>query len=599
MSQEQAPTQQSAPTQEAPQTESAGVDAVGNAQRTQEAGLGGAGAAPAEMGIIGPFASMILDAMPMAAALPMAKQFITNPEVQKWVLGQDLTQVVKDIGCLTNLLLPGIWPVGVGFDWESELAGKLVAGAGFMGHAKVMHSSASKMDLEVKLEGAFGLGAGVGGKVSDAFGDSAGLMAKAGLTIGVSEKDTFSVDMDLMPLIQATQNIDPSFLLNVLKGTVSGRGIIDFGTDVAKYLTAIATETATATWDREQKFTVGADASAIGGSESGLAYLAEGAEEHLTELEKMVVALTPWLSVAMGGALEIMPTGLGQFDIKLTCDSAGAVELFTAMPEMKGVLDGTTLEWLANGASIGLEIDLQIPATVEMISGRLSLDPAAAMVTHRVGAKLDKTDVTDGLMIPLMDLPALVATMSMGGDLDEMLDAGSLPGFSREIQIRVTAETLSSVYPAWTALIDELPERSMMSESILYLEGQADLAPTAFDVLRGRGIQVPGGMDGFGALLSLGSLAVANATGNIMEAAPEWRAGHEDALFELAAMVNVGEARLRGHIHIGVGGGVDAAEAIEASSTARTEAGVAIDTTVAGEEASRVVKALGQGLSAA
>ncbi len=123
MSQQQAPSQQTTSNQESPQTDSPSTDAVGNQQRNQEAGLSGAGAAPEEMGILGPFAEMILDAMPLSGALLMAKGAMDNPTVQKWVGGLDIYAAVKELGRLSNTLLKDIWPVGLGIDFEGEVAG--------------------------------------------------------------------------------------------------------------------------------------------------------------------------------------------------------------------------------------------------------------------------------------------------------------------------------------------------------------------------------------------------------------------------------------------------------------------------------------------
>ena len=95
MARQQSTQQQSAPVPEQVQTNTADLDPLGNAQRTEDAGLGGQGTAPDDMGLLGPLASVILDAMPLPMALMTAKGAIESPHVQGWVRSLDFLDVAK------------------------------------------------------------------------------------------------------------------------------------------------------------------------------------------------------------------------------------------------------------------------------------------------------------------------------------------------------------------------------------------------------------------------------------------------------------------------------------------------------------------------
>lgn len=591
MSQQQTPSQEPTQTQATPQTENPSVDTVGNAQRSSEAGLGGGGVAPQDMGIAGPFACTILGAMPIAAGLRMAKAAIESPHVQEWVLQQSLFDVAQDAAQGLMSLLPGLWPVGVGLDYEGQVAGHLVGGVDMMGSAKLIHSAANQMSLMVERKGSIDVSAAAGVAVMDAFGDESGLMAKAGISLGIKDKAQASMALDIGPLISAIQKVDPQFLLDLMMGRGSPNGLLDFAPNVEHFLRAIGDCSSALAWQYDPVLVLGAKEEAFVGTDQEMAIMAEQFSDDLPMLTEALLAI-PLLKACAGVEVELRPAGVGKVDAKIIASQGSELAAVFKDPELVKAVDGTVLEWFTTGLGAAMGFELNIGVTLPIGSASPVYDIAGATVTMISETDAGGAAVKDGHTVGLMDLPRLALTMTAGGSIDDLIDAGAVPAHQRAVRVSLTAQEMQEKYPDLTSILGFCVEHGVQGESVLSLVGQATLPAEAFACLKGRGIVIPNALDGTSGILDLGQIAVALATGNIADTMPEWLQGHEVALVELAAKVQLADARLVGHFHMGAGGGVQVAAKAGLDATARGEAGVAIDKAVPAEEATVMLKAM-------
>ncbi len=599
MSHQRSTEQQPNQTQEQPQATTTSVDGLGNAHRTDEAGLGGRGAAPDDMTIMGPFAGVILDAMPLPAALLTASKAITSSHVQTWVRSLDYLDVTTRLGSLANSLLTDAWPIGVGCDFEGQVAGRLVGGADLLGKTTAMRATASQLHLSVERKGELSCGGAAGLQLSNAFGDEVGALAKAEVSIIIDDNSDLYIDVDLVPLIQTMGRIHPDFLLNVLTGDASGRGLLDIGANIGQFLDVLATETVSMDWSSSPMLSIGAGAQAFAGNDLSIANLLDGAAEQLPGLVQVIASLAQKMSGATGVLLELEPIGSCQFNAKYTCEAGAAGQLLSMEPQLAQALDDPSRDWLTHGLGAKLSMMLQVPMTLHPGTGIVVPDTAGAMITVQTHSEMGATEIADHQTVALTDLPSLLSAITTGGDLDALLQDNAFPTFERTLRMEVTAERMDTAFPEWQDLLDAIPDCVLPSETVLYVEGKALLPPDALNTLIGHGIQLPDCTDGMTAVWDLGNLVIDLATGNTTVAPPDWLAGHETALFEAAAQVHLCDTRLRGHFHLGQGGGIDAGAGIEASGSARMEAGIVLDQVLEDADATRVVRALGRSQSAA
>jgi len=576
---EQAPTEE-VPTQEAPST------GPGNAAQCEEDGLMGGLAAKA-MDLTGPMAGMILECMPLGKAMEMAGPLLSNPTIAEWAKSIDIGSAIDELGAAASEKLLALWPVGTGVDAEGELAGQIVGGVSILGKVKAIRTGTKEIQVDAELYEGLDATVGEGVELTNAFDDVvAGAIAEAGLTVGLSSQNHLTANLDILQVLRSAADLKAINVLQILQGALPAQGVLDTGMDPRGLLQNLVNELEGMEWTTEDAIELGAGARASAGMATAedLGWFFPTA---VAVLGTVIQGISPLLQASAGCAMRILPAGFPTVKVEHTGQLDGLAQLLTGHPNLGGILDEQTIAALSGPASAGIGFTLRYDCF--LAPSITSVDLATAFLTLTGTSDVGGLSVIDGVEIPLVEIPQYLMA---GGDLDEILAAGAAPTLTRSVSIDVPIAQLEEIFPSWIQQI--LPEGTMGmdSEQVLRLEGSATLPGEALMCLQGRGIQLPAmGLAVLG-LTDIAAAAIGLSMGHGQGAVPEWLAGHEDALVTMGAQVQMSEARLVGHIHLGKGGGLAGAAAGKLAAEARAEGGLAVDKPVEGAQAQQVLTAL-------
>jgi hypothetical protein len=586
MSYAYAQSAEQAPAQEAPTQEAPAPAGPGNAAQCEEGGLMGGLAAKA-MDLTGPMAGMILECMPLGKAMEMAGPLLSNPTIAEWAKRIDIGAAIDELGAAASEKLLALWPVGTGVDAEGELAGQIVGGISILGKVKAIRTGTKEIQVDAELYEGLDTTVGGGAELTNAFDDVvAGAIVEAGLSIGLSSQNHLTANLDILQVLRSAADLKAINVLQILQGALPAQGVLDTGMDPRGLLQNLVNELEGMQWTTEDAIELGAGGRASAGiaTADDLGWYFPTA---VAVLGTVIQGLAPLLQASAGCVMRILPAGFPMVKVEHIGQIDGLARLLTGHPDLGGILDEQTIAALSGPVSAGIGFTLRYDCF--MAPFITSVDLATAFLTLTGTSEVGGLSVIDGVEIPLSEIPQYLMA---GGDLDEILAAGAAPTLTRSVGIDVPIAQLEQIFPSWIQQI--LPEGTMGmdSEQVLRLEGSATLPGEALMCLQGRGIQLPAmGLAVLG-LTDIAAAAIGLSMGHGRGAVPEWLAGHEDALSTMGAQVQMSEARLVGHIHIGAGGGLSGNAAGKLATEARAEGGLAVDKAVEGAQARQVLAAL-------
>jgi hypothetical protein len=573
-------------TQEAPSQEAPAQSGPGNAANCEEGGFLGGLAAKA-MDLTGPMADVILDCMPLSKAMELAAPVIDNPIVQKWAEGIDIGTAIDQLGSAATDKLLALWPVGTGVDAEGELAGRVVGGGSVLGKVKAIRSGPQSVQFDADLFAGLDATVGEGAVVTNAFDDQvAGAIAEAGLRIGLSSTNHGVANLDILQVLQSAADLKAFSVLQILLGQLPGAGLLDMGVEPDSLLQSFINQLEGVEWTREEAIEVGASAQASAGGASA-EDLQNMFPTSLPVLGALIEGIAPYLQVSSEYTTRVLPAGFPLVTYEHIGQLSGLGQLLTGHTGLSGILDEETIAKLSVPAAG--EIGIMLSYDCIIAPAVATVDPSSALVTLSNTSEVGQMSEIDGVQIPLLELPQYLMA---GGDLDEILAAGAAPTLTRSVSIDVPLARLTDIFPGWAETLIAQSGGGLPMEQVLQLQGTATLPGEALMCLQGRGIQLPAMGLALLSLTEIAGAAIGQSMGHGQAAVPEWLSGHEDALSTMATQVQMPEARLIGHIHLGAGGGIEGAAAVDVAGEARAEGGLAVDKTVEGPQAKQVLHAL-------
>ncbi len=453
---------------------------------------------------------------------------------------------------------------------ESELAGAWVVGASILGKAKVVRSSDSTIQGDVELHQGLDLSVGSGAELTNAFDDRvAGALASAGASVGLESHHNLTVDIDWLQLLAASAELGVFNLADVLSGEIPAAGLLDLATPHTM-LQNLVNMTEGAQWTAEDAIELMASGSAGAGVNLDVDTLALAFPKSFPNIGKIILGFAPLLDVVGNFGVRLLPNNFPTLGVELVGDLSGMAQVISSVPGMGGLLDDTAIEGMEGLAGAGVSATMAFDVVVGSNSG-------------------GGVDMEDAVAVPLSEIGTY---LSAGGDLDTILAAGAAPDITRTVGIDVPVSQLKEIFPGWVEGLIGGADIHNLTEQVLHLEGSATLPGWALSTLQGRGIQVPGTALAVVGLADIAASAIGMHMGAGRGSVPEWLAGHEDALVGMSLNVQMTEARLVGHIHVGVGAGASGKTGLGAEGEARAEGGLAVDKAVEGGQARQLIRTL-------
>ena len=564
----------------------AGPTLDSNSQSTEEAGLTGGGADVSEMGLGGSFAGMVLDCMPLIAAVPLARKFIDNVAVQEWASQYSLMEVAESLGSAANHVLNDFWPVGLGFDVEGQVAGAVIVGGDMTGTISALRTGSNSLEVAVDGEAGIGLkGCGAGVALTNAFGeDVAGAMAKANLGVESHYLAENTVDFDLISVLKAYGGLCGQSLVDTL-------GSASFNPVSSLMLNAVQAQVPQdAAWDLTHELSVVAEAglnvSAISDEyQAGMISDCTG----LSTLADYAQQILPLIDLAAEASLTFRQENDGTTTIEREASLSVLSDLFAKTPYLAELVPPEVVSALAGN-------------TGGEVAGRMSLVMSCAPGTadikfdgEKSGIALIGTAESGGQSVETEAFFSFTSLRDSAMDMAEDGVAGAvlLGDITKTARIELDPQVAEQHCPQLVQQILGLSGEWLDSETQLVLEGSMTLKANVMMGLFGSQV-----MESITNPDHCMQYAMDLAGGLRRELPPEL-SQHADLIQQLAASVEFSEARIVGHMHQGMGGGASAKWGAGVDATGRAEGGVMIDKAVEGPEADRIRRALIGGRSAA
>jgi hypothetical protein len=555
---------------------------LSNAAEITANGLDSVGEAPEQMGLSGSFASTILDCMPLIASLPMAKAFSNNPSVVAWASEISLNEALVSLRSAANSTLENLWPIGTGFSAETQMKGQFLEGLNGVAHMSALRTDGDTISLSVDGIAGVGLsGGGPGVSVSDAFGqDVATMMAGAGLDLEVRYVAKKKAEFDVLSLLGSAALLSWT-LADIIPGGVGLDLPSMFSLRQQSFQDGISD---TAEWDISTEMALMAKVEGKFGTfsqdmESEFVNQSIGAGA----FSEVVKTLLPTLAVCAAGGLLLREEAdkslvvEGEANIGLLVGSLGSVPMVADLlpPSAQASLEGMM------GASGEARVRLVFSYTDSLA---LNLD------SKKSGFMASASEAEAGQQISIERFLSFANLSALNGVADGQ--AGSLAlamDLKKTVNLEVDARVLKTHAPALSGAIEMLSEGLLDSESKLSLAAEASLSAAEAQRILGPGFQAPEGL-----MMAALDLAVTGCMPSEAALVP-----FGESITRLSQAVDLSGARLVGHVHCGVGGGVSVTVGAKMSGVIRAEGGLLVDMPIDGVEADRVLAALGGGRVAA
>lgn len=535
---QQQPPAQRSPTQEQSQTAAPAVEQpAGNQQAAQDAGLA-TDQPDTDTSLLGPFAEMMLSAMPLSVALPLALPFLANPAVRRWLLSlapDAVGRLLQSDPGLSHALLEKVWPVGIGFQVAAgdDLALKGAKGNPAFSRSAV-HAAPGSVEESLSVSLVVGRGKGGGLDATDSLGGGAASEAKAGATLGLDVEGHSYAPF-------------PDQWWDLL-----GKTPLDVLLDIASGVRAPPTLATGAAPGEAWRFS----AATSMGAEAGAAMSALGVSDWPAWLVPLVDQLAPEEAAGHAGSAEVQAAlGAGVVVRNVAeVSSAGA----SCALEAQG-----TLTALARGGMPTLlpSSDAQALHEVAQVAGGGTLEATVALRAQAGPAGLSLTvggvEVTRTALQGAVEQASTKAFPGLGAlaaytrslsdvgpepgagevPLQEVLDAGVAVDRTLSTTVTLDPAALPSVAPGvWSEILSLVGPEAPRSGVVLAESAELSLAGTAritqahLEQAAAAGVVAPGPTAGT-AVDATADALLALASG---EDAPSWAARWDSALRGIA-----------------------------------------------------------------
>jgi len=583
--QRQTTDQQTDQTQSVDQAQ-AGPTLDSNAQHTEEAGLTGGGADVSEMSLGGSFAGMVLDCMPLIAAVPLARKFIDNVAVQEWASQYSLIEVADSLGSAANHVLNDFWPVGLGFDVEGQVAGAVIVGGNMTGTISALRTGTNSLEVSVDGEAGVGIkGCGAGVALTNAFGEEvAGAMAKAKVGVESHYLAKNTMDFDLISVLKAYGGLCGQSLVATLGATT-------FNPVSSLMLNAVDGQIPQdSAWDLTHELSVvgeaGLNVSAISDEyQAGMISDCTG----LSALADYAQQILPLIDMAAEASLTVRQESDGTTTIEREGSLSVLSDLFAKTPYLAELVSPEVVSALAGNAGGEVAGRMSLVMHAEPGTSDINFDGEKSGIALTGTAESDGQSVETEAFFSFNSLQESAMGMAEGGVAGSVL----LADITKTARIELDPQLAEQHCPQLVQQILGISGEWLDSETQLALEGSMTLKANVMTGLFGTQV-----MESISNPDHCMQYAM-DLAGGLRRELPADLVQHADLVQQLAASVEFSEARIVGHMHQGVGGGASAKWGAGVKATGRAEGGMMIDKAVEGSEADRIRRALVGGRSAA
>jgi hypothetical protein len=562
-----------------------------NANELAQVGVDGGGADVGEMDLTGSFAGMVLDCMPMIAAFPMAQRFASNPAVLEWAAQYTVEDLVSAVGGASTALLKQLWPVGIGFDAEGQVAGRFAGGVDVMAQTSAIRTGPNRLDVGIGYQASVGVeGVGAGVEMTDAFGEkAAGVMAKAGIKVAASVQANQTTEFDAMEVLRASKNLAEQSVSDILVHPLAPMQFLLPDEWIGRIDYMCIDD-----WKIVREIVLSGGASATEGQldpskHSGLV----GDLMAFDPLGVRAENIMPFLDGSICSELAVRFEGNDRMLMEGALKTVGSVEGIANLPGMAEVLSPESLsvlsEIVAGGAEAGivLSLDLTVPNWKESIDMELS---GIQTVTN---TDLEGVSIEDSVFISMASLSTELRSSAPDGSTEVVV----CPTLARTVHIDLDPSQADAHCPELLQQVLGITGTLYDSQTVLQLTGTMELGSDVANPLIAQMFSGPNRLTGV-SIAEIFDAAMARASGTV-DVWPGWAQGWEVVLEQLVGVIAFSGARIVGHVHQGAGGGFEVSLAASAEAVARMEGGIVVDRPVSGEDAMRIRAAMSGNLNAA
>lgn len=544
-----------------------------NLDEVAQAGLGSGGVDASEMGIEGGFAGMVLDCLPMVAAVPLAKKFASNPAVKAWAETRTLDEVIQSLQGASNRLLAELWPVGVGVFVQGRLAGQMVGGVDSVASVSAVRTHTHSMELNAEGSGRVCVSGGpLGLAMFDRFGEVSGAMAKAGLKAGVGFDAHTVTEFDAVELLSAAGHLGKDLNLFLSGGLNLYESLGSQALDLPPVPQFLGPK-----WRVDHRLFFDAEASAdlapfdaeLEEAFLGLSGLLDGA---LPDAESWA----PIVRMAAQTGLVLTIGNDGRCTVEGRCSAEAMALIPTVLAESGRECSAGSVATLSD--SMGGAAESSIRFVFDRSKGTAApiLDASVSGITQVATGKVSGVEISDSIFTSLDSLSGLMDAPN--GDSY----VGLLCGISRTVAIDLNEASADEHCPELIRQVVGFADAVVPSRMDLRLVGTASFSADALAALTESAPEL-----GRNALMNIAGLAMDRAAG---AAGTSVYGGLVNAA---ASEVVFSDARVVGTVFTGQGGGVEGAMGgAKAKAVAHTQQGFILDRPISTAEAERVREAL-------
>ena len=591
------------------------VQAGGNQAAVEEAGLDGGGSD--DYSLSGPFAGLLLDVMPLAAALSAAAEFISNPAVQEWIRAvsdEALMAVALEDGDLVGFLLDAIVPAGTGVELTGEMALGLFLGADFSNTVQMLRTEDNTLHLECHPAIKVGVSGGEGGKVVDAFGN--GVEATAGGEAYAAIQADGA--LDVVPSAAGLLKVLGASASDIIIHKATGERMAATGPDAAAPLLEGV----------EPDWAVGLDVGAKGEARAQV----PSVRELPGPLAGPAQAVLDLAGLAFDASAVAEVTGLvhGTVQIQDECTATFAAEgttgaLAEASASFSMVLGGEQIAALdaMAGFDCGLAAKLELSFDATQISQGLAevtstaleltvsggvgaaattegadLETETSSTTMRFDSIFDARDTLFGQVNTLdgNGCEAIPGTEAAKPLTELLVEAGGGPAITETHTVTLDPSRFAGEIGRWADLlgVDDIAEgqRSggISTDSELLLSGEIAVTPDDYARAAATGIEIQGDAGRFVAWRDLATaIHAARGAGTTPAWLAPWAAELEGEFGADAPMTNV---RLKGFVGVGAGGEAAGAMVAEVEGKVAGTARYIVDKAATEDDLQRLLDAV-------
>ncbi len=497
------------------------------------------------------FAPVVLGAMPFPLAIRTAIPFLHLGGVRAWVDQFTLAEVAAGVRGVVADLIDTLWPVGVGFQFDANLAGALGLGVGVEGQTHMKRTGGD--EATPSFSSSLSVSETIGGDLTVPMGLGK-VDTGVGLTIQVGADGSCKTAFDIVDMLAASLLTSASPLSMLLAG---GAARLDPTGNIAALLP----------WEPgawETALRLKATTEAKGGLQLDLGQMVESplygpvaAALGAARGEKGETALAGAKGLASAAAGAGLTLELGTkgalVEGALTTKAMGSLE--AQIPTLATVAGWTQVKQALLSGSYGDALKLRLGFQVgEETAALLS---AEVIVEQTRSTDIAGATTTDRMSMSFADFHAwdTRVAVSPAAALANALRKSSL-SLSREIAVPVDHGALESAIPGWldalTGARDAKSKAAIQGSFKASLKGKLVLPEGLMASLAERGIAPPDGLGVPEALMAIGqALLSLRADGALTT---PWLQAHEPELATAARRVHLDKPMLVGSCALGLEG---------------------------------------------